>query len=213
MKKRDNNRERGKKPAFDVNRFALLAASMALINFLTSMLVNFLKLPIFLDTWATSLGVVIGGVWVGVAGGVLYNFLMALLTSWGPSSWVWGFCSAAVALVTWLFWKNGWFDLRKPLKLLVAGLGVGLVTAVTGFGVQVVFFGGHATNHPVAVVYNAFLNWTGNNLLASFLEQVAINIVDKPVSVFIAAGVAFLIMTKKEEGKTGGKMRNARRGD
>ena len=72
---------------------------VAILNFIGVKVAIFLKIPFFLDTWATSLGVMAGGLWVGLIGGVLYNLVM--ITVWGPNAWVWAFVNIWVALAVY----------------------------------------------------------------------------------------------------------------
>src|SRR5204863_3551992 len=100
-------------------RIPLLVLSMAMLNYSSSVLMTVLHLPFFMDSWGTSLAVVLGGVWAGILAGVIYNLVMAF-TFWDPSAWVWMLCNILIALLTWLFLKSGWIDLHKPVKLLAA---------------------------------------------------------------------------------------------
>jgi hypothetical protein len=160
-------------------------------DYAASFITNSLKIPFFLDSWATSAGVMFGGPLVGIVGGVGYNLLIAA-TLWGWPSWVWAWCSAAVALLTWLFWKRGWIDLESPLQLALAGITTGVVNSILAFGILTLF-----QTPDVPVLANAgllskpILDFTQQPLLAIYLENLVIEIMDKSVSLFMAALAVF----------------------
>ncbi len=168
----------------------LLILAIAMLNYASSVLMTVLHLPFFMDSWGTSLAVVLGGLWPGIFAGVIYNLVMAW-TFWEPSSWVWMFCNIWIAFLTWIFLKNAWIDLHKPMNLLGAGLICGVLNAVA------VMITTYAAQFPIyqgtMVVYDFFVSLTGNPALASIIEKVTVEITDKTISLLLAAVGAIFV--------------------
>jgi hypothetical protein len=160
-------------------------------DYLVSFITNSLKIPFFLDSWATSAGVMFGGPVIGILGGVGYNLLMAG-TLWGWASWLWVWCSVLVALMTWLFWKRGWVDLERPVKLVLAGLTTGVLNSILAFGILILF---QTPDVPVlantGLLSKPILNFTQSPLISIYLENLVIEMMDKSVSLFMAALAVF----------------------
>jgi energy-coupling factor transport system substrate-specific component len=156
------------------------------INYLSGVLTNFLKIPFFLDTWGTMLGVLLAGPLVAIIGGVLYNLIMAF-TVWEPSYWVFMFSNIWVALITYYLYKKRLIDLGNPLLLICCGVLIGLTNAVVVFIIHYTAFGLIPTYEGTAETYRAFLKLTGNVFSATLLEKTLTEISDKLVSIFIAA--------------------------
>lgn len=162
---------------------------IAALNYITGVIVELLKLPIWGDTWATMLGTLVSGVWVGAIGGFLYNIIMAM-TVWGLPAWVWGTCNIAIAIWSWMFMKLGWADLKKPVKLIPAFLWLGFIYTIQCTLIAIGMFGGGPLPKPTAAIYFAVLAKTGNFWLANYLQNVATEIVDKSISWVLALLVA-----------------------
>lgn len=174
------------------SRCLILVFIAVLLNFSTSIVVMNIHIPFYLDSWGTSLAVIIGTLLCGVLAGVLYNIIMAF-TYWGSSYWVWMFSSILVAVLTWLFYKRGWVNLRKPLKLLAVGILTGVSNALLSIGILFLF------NLPpyqgTLVIYDFFVHQTGSIQVASFIENFLVEMTDKTIAIIIAAVVAFGIHT------------------
>lgn len=172
------------------NRPFGLVLSAVLLNFVASLLMIHLELPFFLDSWATSLAVMLGGWQAGAAVAVLYNLLIAG-TYWGWSSWIWMFSSLTVVAATWFFMKRGWISIYKPTLLVLAGILTGMVNSVVA---QLII---HFSNLPpyqgTYPVFNFFVKTTGNKTFAALAEKVFVEIADKTLSIVIAAVVIFLL--------------------
>lgn len=169
---------------------AVLIPTIAALNYVGGVIVEALKAPIWGDTWATILGTLIAGFWVGAAGGFLYNIIMAL-TIWGLPQWVWGFANVVIALITWFMMKMGWTDLKKPITWVMMIVLYGLVYPVFTTLVSILLFGGGPLWKPLAAaVYAATLSSTGNFFLANYVQQAFTEIIDKPVSFIISLLIA-----------------------
>ncbi|QOJ78693.1 hypothetical protein IG193_08055 [Infirmifilum lucidum] len=169
---------------------AVLIPTIAALNYVGGVIVEALKAPIWGDTWATILGTLIGGFWVGAAGGFLYNIIMAL-TVWGLPSWVWGFANVVIALITYFMMKMGWMDLKKPITWVAMIALYGILYPIFTTAVSILVFGGGPLWKPLAAaVYTAVLSSTNNFWLANYAQNAFTEIIDKPVSFIISVIIA-----------------------
>lgn len=167
----------------------VLIPVIAALNYVTGVIVNILKLPLFLDTWATMFGTIVAGLWVGAAGGFLYNIIMAF-TLWGLPAWVWGFINIYIAIITWVFWRIGWVTVKSPVKLVAAGIIVGVTNVIPVTAISWGVFGLMPTYAGTAPIYAAVLASTGDILTASVVSSIVAEIPDKLISLILAAVVA-----------------------
>ncbi len=167
----------------------VLIPVIAALNYVTGVIINILKLPLFMDTWATMFGAMVAGVWVGAAGGFLYNIIMAF-TLWGLPAWVWGFINIYIAIITWAFWRIGWVSVKSPAKLVAAGIIVGVTNVVPVTLISWGVFGLMPTYAGTAWIYAAVLASTQDTLSASVVSSIASEIPDKLISLILAAVVA-----------------------
>ena len=174
--------------------FLLMIPLVVLLNYFAVKTAIFMKIPFFLDTWATALGVMVGGLAVGLVGGILYNLIM--MTEWGASAWVWAFANISVALLVYTFWKLGWVNIRKPGKLLVSALIIGLIETVVVIVILFTAWGGVETYEGVLPTYTTLLDATGSKVIAAIGEKFITIPVDQIVSLFLAAIVASSISKK-----------------
>jgi uncharacterized membrane protein len=168
----------------------LFSLTCIMFNIVTAVFIITVKIPLYLDSWATSLATMIGGIGIGLIVGVVYNFFMSA-TYWGPSSWIWMFSSILVVLITWFFYKRNWITLRKPLRLI----SVGIITGILNTILAVVII--HVANLPqyqgTYPVFTFFYNVTNNAFLSSTIENFCVEIVDKTIAIFLAAIAISLI--------------------
>ncbi len=167
-----------------------LIAAAVMFNFVTSSLMIHLKLPFFLDSWGTSLAVLLGGLQAGAITAVLYNLLMAA-THWGWGSWVWVFSSLLVAVVTWFFSKRGWINIYRPLELILAGMATGGLNSIV---VQaIIYFSNLPPYEGTLAVYRFFLKATSDGTFAALAEKVFVELADKTLSIMLAAVAVYLL--------------------
>lgn len=183
--------------------FLLMIPIVAILNYIAVKIAIFLKIPFFLDTWATSLGVMAGGLAVGLTGGVLYNLYMGFFV-WteNPNGWIWAFVNIWVALIVFFLFKKGWVNIRKPGKLLASAVLVGLTSAIVIIIILFTVWGGVETYEGVLPTYDALLDATGSKTIAAIGEKFITTPADQIVSLFLAAIVFSalpknLILTKK----------------
>lgn len=164
--------------------------SAIIFNFSTSVLMTRWQVPFFLDSWGTSLAVLLGGFWIGIFTAIFYHLLMAI-TFWGPSSWFWLLNSIWIGAATWFLDHIGWTRPKHFFKLIAGGIGMGIVNAFVAHGVMKFFH--LKPDAGVLPVYNFFMKFVHNRLTASFSEKICVEIADKTVSLLLAAVMAFLI--------------------
>jgi hypothetical protein len=108
-----------------------------------------------------------------------------------PITAIWSADGILIAAITWAFWKKGWIDLRHPARLLAAGLLSGAASAILMIVVTTAF---SLPPYSGTLVVSRFLTaFTGNSLIGNLTEQFAVELVDKVLSLFVAAITAFLI--------------------
>ena len=177
------------KPAgFTILQIVLIPV-IAALNYVTGVIINILKLPLFMDTWATMFGTVVAGLWVGAAGGFLYNIIMAF-TLWGLPAWVWGFINVYIAVITWVLWRIGWVTVKSPAKLVTAGIIVGVTNVIPTTLISWGVFGLMPTYAGTAWIYAAVLASTRDTLTATMVSSIIAEIPDKLISLILAAVVA-----------------------
>ncbi len=175
-------------------RRAGLAIAVALADWATALAIGALHVPFFLDSWATSAGVIAGGLWVGIAGGILYNALMAA-TVWGARAWVWASSSVLVACSTWLFVRLGWVDIERPSRLVRAG-------AVTGFAnaclatLLLTFVVGLTDDANTRAFRESLRAVLGDAAASLLTQEFVIEIADKTISLIAAAACVVLLFER-----------------
>jgi hypothetical protein len=161
-----------------------LIAIAVILDLATSVIMVSFHFPVYMDTWGTSFAVMTGGFLIGACAGVLYNIVMAT-TVWNLSSVIWAVSSILVAAATWIFWKRGFLDVRKPLALIAAGTVTGVLNSVLIMMVTALF-----TLPPyegTQVVFAFFASFIGNPGIASVAGIVVVEVIDKTLSLALAA--------------------------
>ena len=177
-------------------RRAALAIAVALADWATALVIGALHLPFLLDSWATSAGVIAGGLGVGIAGGVLFNALMAA-TVWGARSCVWAASSVLVAYATWLFRRAGWIDIERPFRLVAAGVLTGLPNACLATAILSFSFVVRLPDDPNTSAFRDALRVALGGARASLLmQEIVIEIADKTISLITAAAVVVLVFER-----------------
>ena len=182
QRRKDASAQKEEHVSFQKPWIIVLVAVM--LDYASSVMMVSLSLPFFLDSWGTSLAVLIGGLPVGIAAGIAYSLLMAF-TVWGVTSWVWLFSSVLVACATWYFWKNKYVNLQNPGRLLAAGAATGGLNAVLSW---VIIAAAKLTPYKGTLpIYDLVYGYTSNPPLASLIEQLIVEIADKMICITLAA--------------------------
>lgn len=167
-----------------------LIAIAVILDLATSIIMVELRLPLFMDTWGTSVAVMTGGFFVGACAGVLYNLIMAA-TVWTPSSAIFATSSLLVAGMTWTFWKRGWIDIRHLHRLMAAGAATGLANAVLIITITTLL--SLPPYEGALVIHRFFLGITGNTAIAAAVATAVLEVADKTLSLALAAVAALFL--------------------
>jgi uncharacterized membrane protein len=168
----------------------LFGLTCIMLNIMTAVVIITLHIPLYLDSWATSLAVILGGVGIGFIVGIVYNLFMSA-TYWGPSSWVWMLSSILVVFITWYFYKQEWITLRKPWKLIFVGILTGVINTI--LAVTIILVANLPPYQGTYPIYTFFYQMTNNNILASTIENLCVEIIDKTIAITFAATIASLV--------------------
>jgi hypothetical protein len=161
-----------------------------LVNFASAIIMMSLQIPLYFDTWGTSLAVIHSGFPAGAIAGILYSLIMAA-TVRTPIAAIWSAGSILIAAITWFFWQKGWIDLRRPGLVLTVGLLSGVASALLTIMITATF---SLPPYSGTLVVSRFLtDITGNSLFGNLIEQFVVELVDKTLSLFLAVVVAFLV--------------------
>jgi hypothetical protein len=197
---REGAKKRFRAPFLSSGGTPVLLAIAVMLNMSTALVAAALNLPLFLDTWGTSLGVILGGFPVGAAAGILSNVILGL-TIWDPASILFAACSVLVAAMTWLFWSRGWVDVRTPWLLLAAGIATGIVNAFATFSISTAF--GQPPYEGTLAIYRFFTGILPGPVMPGFATSLLVEIIDKTLCIVLAA-VASVFLTdffEKEQNK------------
>jgi hypothetical protein len=176
-------------------RLATLVVAVALLDWATALVTNALRMPFLLDTWATSAGVMLGGVGAGAGGGVLYDLLTSA-TDWGARAWLRCASSVLVACTTFLFWRLGWIDIERPFRLVGVGVLTGLANACLATAILCLVVS--VPDDPNTGAFRDALRSTLGDSPASFLvEEIVIEIGDKTISLIGAAALVVLVAERR----------------
>jgi hypothetical protein len=180
---------RGRKVAGSV---PALVMAVATLDYLSARAADALGIPFYLDTWATSAGVLAAGLVPGIVGGALYCALMAT-TVWGPTGIVWTISSANVALLTWTFARRGWVDVERPLGLLSAGIVTGALNTLLAAWLEPIVYGTRNPFDKSVLFRELFQKSLGSWGAVLHLDDLLVEITDKTVSIIVAAAIAALL--------------------
>lgn len=155
------------------------------INVVGGVLVNVLRLPLFLDVIGTILVAVLAGPWVGALTGALTNTVLGLVSR--PSLIPFALVNLAIGLVAGYMARGGWF--KTYWKVAVTGIAIMLTAIFTSAPISAFLFGG-VTGSGVDVL-RAYFIATGSSILeATLQESFVFEPIDKLASVFIAFFIA-----------------------
>ena len=178
------SKEESSKRAPDQHRLqqelALIPLGIAL-NLAIGTLVHLLKLPVYVDAVGTIVVTLIGGLRAGVLTGVLSFLLGGVLTN--PVLPYFAGTQAANAIYTHLVARKGGF--KTYPRIVLAGIGLGIVAGVLSAPVIVYLFGGITGSGASMIV--AVLLASGKSVLKSvILSGLAAEPLDKTLECLLA---------------------------
>ncbi|CZQ97656.1 Hypothetical protein Tpal_2158 [Trichococcus palustris] len=169
-------------------RFKLSTASIVLIpiaigiNYLGKYIAGLLRLPLWLDSIGTVLSGMLAGPVIGAASGVINNIIYGVTVD--SIATVYAITSAVIGLMAGYFAAKGW--LKDIKSVLLVGLIIGLVAAIVSTPLNILFFGGQTGNVWGDILYAIAINNGQPQWLASFLDEIVVDVPDKIVTVLIS---------------------------
>jgi len=169
--------------------------TVAALNLLTGLLAQSLSVPLFLDTWATTLGAIFFGPLVGGIGGIIFNLVLAIINE-NLAFGVWGISSLWTALITYMLWKEGWLNLKRPLRLVGAAILSGFSNTLLSFVISFVFFNEISSFSRAAYLFDTFYAYIPSVFGAAFGYLLTVNLVDRILMSFLVAAILLLVPKK-----------------
>ncbi len=164
---------------FTLLAILLIPVGVAL-NFVTSQIVQILRLPLHLDAIGTVIVSMIAGPWVGALTGLATNLITSLTN---PTSLFFAPVSITIGLLIGYMSKFGMF--KKLWTTIVAGVVITFSSVIVAAPIAVYVFGG-ATGKSVDTVTAAFLATTQNIWTSVISSSILVESLDKILSVLIA---------------------------
>ena len=145
------------------------------INYLGKLFAGVLKLPLWLDSIGTCLAAVLAGPIVGAICGAANNIIYGLTMD--PISTVYALTNMAIGLVVGVLARKGFM---KNMKFaLLTAIIVGFVAVIVSTPLNMIFWGGTTGNVWGDAVYAWALASNFPVFLASFLDEVVVDLPDK----------------------------------
>lgn len=169
---------------FTTASLVLIPAAVG-INYIGKLFAGVLKLPLWLDAIGTVLASMLAGPVIGAISGAINNIIYGLTMD--PISFVYAITSLAIGLTVGILAYRGW--IRNTGKAFLVGLVVALVSAVVSTPINIGFWGGQTGNVWGDAVFayltaNKFPLW-----IASFLDELIVDLPDKIATVLIGYGI------------------------
>lgn len=155
------------------------------INYIGKLFAGVLKLPLWLDAIGTVLASMLAGPVIGGLSGLINNIIYGLTMD--PISFVYALTSVFIGLVAGIMAHKGWISSWG--KAVVIGLAVGLTAVVISTPLNVAFWGGQTGNVWGDIVFGCVLQGTQSVWLASFLDELVVDLPDKLITVLVAYGI------------------------
>jgi energy-coupling factor transport system substrate-specific component len=155
------------------------------INYIGKLFAGLLKLPLWLDSIGTVLAAMLGGPIIGALAGAINNIIYGLTVD--PISFVYGITSVAIGLAVGILFYKGWISSWS--KAAVAGIIIGLVATIVSTPINIGFWGGQTGNVWGDALYAIILANTDSVWLASFLDEIVVDVPDKLLVVLISYGI------------------------
>ncbi len=121
-----------------------------LVNLASAITIISLQIPLYFDTWGTSLAVILSGFPAGAIAGIVTNLIL-VLTVRTPMAAIWSVDGILIAAMTWGFWRKGWIDLRHPLHILAAGVLSGAASAILMIVITTCFQPSPVSRYPCRI--------------------------------------------------------------
>ncbi len=155
------------------------------INYIGKFFAGLLKLPLWVDSIGTVLAGMLAGPIIGALSGFINNIIYGLTAD--PISFVYGITSVIIGMVAGVMARKGY--IKSLSSACVIGLVMGLVAAVVSTPLNVIFWGGTTGNFWGDALFAVVLNSTKSLWIASFLDEIVVDLPDKVVTVLLAFAI------------------------
>lgn len=168
--------------SFRLSTAALVLIPVAIgINYIGKLIASLLHLPLWVDSIGTVLAAMLAGPIIGALSGAINNIIYGLTLD--PVSYAYALTSLFIGLVVGVLAYKGW--IASIGKALGIGLLVGLVAAVISTPLNVIYWGGTTGNIWGDALYTASIANGIPTWIASFFDEIVVDIPDKIVTVII----------------------------
>lgn len=168
------------------SKFLALVVVGAGLNLGLGFIVATIKLPFYLDSIGTVLATALGGFWAGAASGAL---AVVVGSAYTPTLWAYAGTALAIAAYVSIVYRVGY--LKKLLRTLIFGLGLGVVSAIVSAPVTTYIWKGVSLSGADAIT--AFFSATGETLMDSVILG---GLSTDPVDKLITSLVVFLLLRR-----------------
>lgn len=168
-----------------------LCAAGLLINFLGFQLVGKFNLPLYLDNIGSSLSAALGG----NIPGIIVGFFTNLINGIGNGTTVYYGClTVLIALASAYYARRGFYNFRKPWKLLVPIITFALIGGGLGSVISWVLNGfAFESGFTVGLAQSIHAGGVGSEFLSQLFANLLYDLLDKTITVLIVAAVFQLI--------------------
>ncbi|AXI10037.1 ECF transporter S component [Oceanobacillus zhaokaii] len=159
---------------------ALIPIAVA-INYLGKVVIEILKLPLWLDSIGTVISSMLAGPLIGAFTGLINNIIYGFTLS--PISFVYAITSVVIGLGVGIMAHKGW--IASISKAIIIGLVVGLLAAIVSTPLNIMFWEG-TTGNVWGDAFYLYLESIGMpQWVASFGDSVVVDVPDKVITVLI----------------------------
>ncbi|MFM1651412.1 ECF transporter S component [Brevibacillus sp. B_LB10_24] len=169
---------------FSVAAIVLIPVAVG-INYIGKLFAGVLKLPLWLDAIGTVLSSMLAGPIIGALSGLINNIIYGLTVD--PISFIYALTSVFMGLVAGYMAFKGWISGWG--KAVVVGLAVGITAVIISTPLNVWFWGGQTGNFWGDALFTYVMSQTGSTWLASFLDELVVDLPDKVITVLAAYGI------------------------
>ncbi|RDW16998.1 ECF transporter S component [Oceanobacillus arenosus] len=159
---------------------ALIPIAVA-INYLGKVIIETLKLPLWLDSIGTVISSMLAGPLIGAFTGLINNIIYGFTLS--PISFVYAVTSVVIGLGVGIMAHKGW--IASIGKAIVIGLVVGLLAAIVSTPLNMMFWEGTTGNIWGDAFYLYLASIGMPQWIASFGDSVVVDVPDKVITVLI----------------------------
>ena len=175
-------------PSKNIWSIKLTTASLVLIpaaigiNYVAKLFASMLKLPLWLGTLGTCISACLAGPVVGGIAGFLTNIVYGLTID--PISTVYSITAAAIGVSVGIAARLKYMD--KGLHIFITSLIVAAIAIIISTPLNMIYWGGTTGNVWGDAVFAAM---GSKGFFASFVDELVVDIPDKIVVLFLAAGI------------------------